>query len=327
MSDSAGVLARHQTYYWNGSSYAATDNYGFGQVALQNNTGANSNGFGYSALQNNTGANSNGFGYAALRYNTGANSNGFGQVALQNNTGAYSNGFGYSALNSNTGTNSNGFGYAALNSNTGAYSNGFGQVALQNNTGANSNGFGYSALQNNNWADAVAIGHQAGMGFTANAATAKAFTDAEVDGSAHTITIGAGHGFGSSGKINLLFTTTAGTAPTGLTTGTVYQFTITSTTVLTYSAITTAGSADFEGKLENSIDTSNTIVIGKGVNATKANQVVLGPSTITETVLRGALALTMSSILDCADDAAAATAGVAVGTVYRNGSVLMVRVS
>jgi hypothetical protein len=287
LSDASGTFLRHQTQYWNGSEYKATHGWGVGLGALQNNAGHYSNGVGHGALQNNAGHYSNGFGYVALQNNTGAYSSGFGPSALQNNTGGYSNGVGYYALQNNTGAGSNGVGYYALQYNTGNYSSGFGPSALRNNTGNYSNGFGYVALQNNNWPYVLAIGHQAGLAFTANAATAKTFETANI--TANTITFGSAHGFpGADGsKINLLFTATAGTPPAGLVSGTVYQFTRTSSTVMTLSGIGADASGDFAGKLENSIDTSNTIVLGNGANATKANQVVLGADTITETVLRG----------------------------------------
>jgi len=190
----------------------------------------------------------------------------------------------------NVGTNANSFGASALYGNTGAYANGFGHQALYNNTGLAANGFGYSALWNNNWPYALAIGDASTLTFQADTGTDKAFAYADVNGTAHTITFGAAHGFGTVGeKINLLFTKTAGTAPTGLVTGNVYLFTVTSTTVLTLSAITDSGSVDFAGKLTNSVDVTNSIAIGANVQATKANQAVLGPNTITETVLRGAI--------------------------------------
>ena len=165
LNEGGDELLVHQTEYWNGTSFVATNGYGLGQDALQNNMGQRSNGFGHLALQNNTGANANGFGFYALRYNEGDDSNGFGYYALRDNTGDFSNGFGYYtlrnnegdfsngfgnyALENNTGDYSNGFGYLALRYNTGDYSNGFGYLALQNNTGHRSNGFGYLALENN----------------------------------------------------------------------------------------------------------------------------------------------------------------------------------
>jgi hypothetical protein len=166
-------------------------------------------------------------------------------------------------------------------------------LALQNNTGANSNGFGHAALYYNNWNNVIGLGHQTSAYWLSNAATDKAFTDAEVSGAAHTITFGAAHGFGTvGGKINLLYTKTAGaTSPTGLVSGTVYQFTVTSATILTLAGITDAGSADFEGKLTNSADIHDSVAIGLDANADKAHQVVLGNVATVETILRGNLSI------------------------------------
>ena len=102
LADSTNVYALHQPYVWSGSAWAATNNFGFGYYALQNNTGVGSNGFGDAALQNNTGASSNGFGHAALRNNTGDYSNGFGYAALYNNDGDYNTALGGNSFNTFT---------------------------------------------------------------------------------------------------------------------------------------------------------------------------------------------------------------------------------
>jgi len=118
--------------------------------------------------------------------------------------------------------------------------------------------------------------------------TDKTFAYADVDATAHTITFAAAHGFGAvGGKINLKFTLTAGTAPTGLVNGTVYQFTVPSTTVLTLLSITTQGSTDFAGKLTNSVNITNSFAIGYNVNASKANQAIIGNTSVVETLLNG----------------------------------------
>lgn len=140
---------RNQTHYWNGSSWSEINGYGFGYLALKNNTGIDCNAFGTEALRNNTGNNSNGFGYLALESNEGVNSSGFGDSALKNNTGVSSNGFGTLTLQNNIGANSSGFGNLTLQNNTGNSSNGFGNNSLQNNTGDSSNGFGNYALWDN----------------------------------------------------------------------------------------------------------------------------------------------------------------------------------
>lgn len=231
----------------------------------------------------------NGIGNTALQNNTGVGANGFGQSALLNNTGTYSSGVGASALQENIGDYSNGFGYTALAYNTGPYSQGFGHGVLKWNVGTHSLAVGVDALILNNWPNAIMFGNASSHYFAPNSATDQAFAYADIDATAHTITFAGAHGFGTTGaKVNLKFTKTAGaTAPTGLVDGEVYQFTITSSTVLTLVEITSQGSADFTGKLTNSLDISNSIAIGNDVNNTKSNQVILGPSGITETLLQG----------------------------------------
>jgi hypothetical protein len=122
------------------------------------------------------------------------------------------------------------------------------------------------------------------------------FANANIATSAHTITWAAGHGFGTTGKKNLLFTKTAGTtSPTGLVSGTVYQFTVNSSSTLYLAGITDTGSADFVGSITNSLDITNTISLGVDVNCTKANQVIIGPDTITETLLRAGVCIGTSA--------------------------------
>jgi len=76
-----------------------------------------------------------------------------------------------------------------------------------------------------------------------------------------TIEFPVAHGFGTVGMdVALRYTQTGGTAgPTGLSSGSSYEFTVTSATVLTLQptsgAFSTAGTADFLGKLESTTDT------------------------------------------------------------------------
>jgi hypothetical protein len=222
---------------------------------------------------------------------TSGGSVGFGFRALQYNTGNYSNGFGTDALTYNSGEDANGFGDAALNLNSADHATGFGTDALGQNNGVWAVGFGAQTLFYNNWPSVLQLGIQTTRHWTSDAATDQAFAFADVDGTAHTITFGAPHGFGTvGGKVNLLFTQTGGSsAPGGMVSATIYQFDVTSPTVLTLAIITDSGSADFTGKLTNSVDITNSIAVGVDANATKPNQVVLGPASITETVLRGNL--------------------------------------
>ena len=302
--DSGNTLITKQTYYWNGASFIV-DNYsfgfgnsalqnntgiqsnGFGSYSLQTNTGANSNGFGFQALENNTGANSNGFGYAALTSNTGINSNGFGSYALTYNTGNYSNAFGNSALHENTGANSNGFGHSALQKNKVTESNGFGSYSLQYNTGSNSIGFGNNTLKFNNWSNVTAIGSSSNTLFVIDSTTTKSFTQANI--TLTNITISS-HGFGSTGLyVNLKFNLISGTSPIGLSNNVVYQFLIVDSNTVSYFNISSVGSGTFT--LTKNIDITNSTAIGYNSVNTKSNQVVLGDSNITEVVSSGVLTL------------------------------------
>ena len=169
-------------------------------------------------------------------------------------------------------------------SNTGANPSMFGVNAGQSNTGAYPSMFGVSAGYQNNWDNVTLLGAKSATTFAADATTAQAFTDTEI--TANTITFGGAHGF-AVGKRNLLFTTTAGMPPTGLVTGTVYQFTVVNATVVTLVSIATDASLDFAGTLTNSTDVHNSIAVGYDAVPTKAHQAVLGAADITETVLRG----------------------------------------
>jgi hypothetical protein len=244
-----------------------------GAHAGQFNTGAYPTMTGFAAGYANTGAYPTMTGVGAGQFNTGANPTITGVGAGQSNTGAYPTMTGFSAGQSNTGAYPTMTGVGAGQFNTGEY---------PTMTGA------YAGYQNN-WPNVTQIGARTSTTFAVDATTDKAFAYADVDGSAHTITYGAPHGFGTVGnKVNLLYTKTAGTtSPTGLVTGAVYQFSVTSATILTLAGITDAGSVDFQGKLTNSLDVTNSIAIGVDAAATKPNQAVLGPATITETLLRG----------------------------------------
>ena len=315
ISDSGEVIFSRQSAYWTTTWVADTESYGLGFEALLNNKSLRSNGFGYQALFNNTGKVSSGFGYQSLYGNVGDyasgfgyqslmnntqdDANGFGYQSLMNNGGDRSNGLGYQALTNNEAGQSNGFGYQALRDNTGAFSNGmgnnaghkntglymnaFGYYGMANNTGGHSMSFGFAAGQNNNWDYVTIIGEQALDYFDTDTATLETFTHAAVNDSTNNINVPT-HGFGSSGKVNLMFETVAGTPPTGLTDGNVYQVTITDASNLNY-PVTSNGAGTFT--FTNSVDITNSTAIGYNANATKSNQVILGNANVTETVLRG----------------------------------------
>lgn len=216
----------------------------------------------------------------------------FGLEAGSFSSGSQCNGFGYGALEENRGHDSDGFGALALYDNSGDRVYGFGHGSLSSNSGDNCIGVGYYTLSVNNWPNVIHIGNDIDevYYFSLDEFTSKTFTDEEI--TENTITFLTPHGFGVVGKgVNLLLTTISGTAPTGTYTNLPMKFRITSSTQLVvYSRAETIGtdaSVDFVGKLTNSVDTSNSITIGNNVNATKANQVIIGSDAVTETVLRG----------------------------------------
>jgi hypothetical protein len=201
----------------------------------------------------------------------------------------------------------------ALYNNTGANSNGFGYAALYNNTGANSNGFGYQALLYNNYSNVVAVGHQSAAYFNPNAATAKTFTEANIDATAHTITITA-HGFGTIGtKVNLKFTGTGAPLPTGLANNGIYQFTITDANTLYLVGITATGTT-VSGTITKDYDISNAVQIGTNVNATGINEIIIGYGAVSRganTVTIGGSAIVRTYLAGLNIKAGTATAGTA----------------
>ena len=324
------IVGKHQTARWNGSAWVADNSFGVGNVALQNNTGANANGVGYAALSNNTGANANGVGNAALQNNTGGASNGVGNAALSNNTGGYSNGVGNAALQNNTGANANGVGHVALSNNTGGASNGVGHAALSNNTGANANGVGYAALSNNTGANANGVGHVAlsnntggasnGVGYNTlaynqktnnsafghnaysafmdNTAGNKTADSTAVDITLERITITA-HGFGATNTIvNIKYASTTGTAVGGLAVGTVYQVKIIDANTIEF--VTGAGKRNLTSQgtgthtFTPQFAYENTTCLGANTQPNKDNQVVLGDTAV-DTVKMGGTARTIAS--------------------------------
>jgi hypothetical protein len=282
----AGRAARTQTYWGSGAGFSNTlaSAAMFGGDAGYQNTGADPSMFGHQAGTFNSGAYPSIFGASAGYQNTGANPSMFGHQAGALNTGANPSMFGASAGYLNTGASASLFGSESGYKNTGAGASVFGASGGNQNNGTNVSLFGYQRGYQNNWDNVTLLGAKSATTFAADATTAQAFTDTEI--TANTITFGAPHGF-AVGKRNLLFTTTAGTPPTGLVTGTVYQFTVVNATVVTKVSIGTDASLDFAGTLTNSTDVHNSIAIGYDAVPTKAHQAVLGNTDITETVLRG----------------------------------------
>jgi len=271
-------------------SYAGYYNTGANQTAMgvragASNTGANQTAMGANAGDSNIGANQTAMGANAGYSNTGVNQIATGSYAGDHNTGADQTAMGNSAGYYNTGTYQIVMGANAGNANTGVNQTAMGVRAGDHNTGANQTAMGFYAGAFNNWPDTVRVGYQSSVYFPDDAGSLKNITEANIT-AANTITYVA-HGFGTpGGKVNVRYLLTGGTPPVGLVHNTIYQFTVTSADVLTLSGIAFPAAA-FTGTLNNSTDTSNSIAIGVDANPTKANQAVLGPSTITETILRG----------------------------------------
>jgi hypothetical protein len=256
-----------------------------GASAGVSNTGAQQTATGASAGYANTGGNQIATGVYAGYYNTGAGQTATGASAGYANTGAQQTATGEGTGQYNTGAQQTATGYLAGQYNTGASQTATGANAGYYNTGASQTAMGYGAGQRNNWPNITRIGYQSSVYFPDDAASLKNITEASIT-AANTITYVA-HGFGTpGGKVNLRYLLTGGTPPVGLVHNTIYQFTVTSADVLTLSGIAFPAAA-FTGTLNNSTNTSNSIAIGVDANPTKANQAVLGPSSITETLLRG----------------------------------------
>jgi len=322
-----------------GGSLSTAGSTAWGVNAGQSNTGAYQTATGASAGDSNSGGYQTVTGYGAGYSNIGNYQTTTGAYTGQFNTGASQTAMGYYAGNSNTGVSQTVMGLYAGYANTGAsqtatgvsagqyntanYQTATGVNAGEGNTGANQTATGYGAGRSNNWPNITRIGYQSSVYFPDDAGSLKNITEASIT-AANTITYVA-HGFGTpGGKVNVRYLLTGGTAPVGLVHNTIYQFTVTSADVLTLSGIAFPAAA-FTGTLNNSTDTSNSIAIGVDANPTKANQAVLGPSSITETLLRGAVigptsttAALYKTTTNCADgtatpaDCAAAPAGAVI---------------
>jgi len=293
-----------------GGSLATAGSTAWGVNAGQGNSGANQTATGVNAGRNNTGASQTSMGGGAGQNNTGDYQTTTGVGAGYANSGVYQTSMGFNAGYYNTGANQTTAGVNAGQYNTGANQTTAGASAGQYNTGANqttAGGYagqyntgayqttmGVNAGQYNNWPNITRIGYRSSIYFPDDAGSLKNITEASIT-AANTITYVA-HGFGTpGGKVNVRYLLTGGAPPVGLVHDTIYQFTVTSADVLTLSGIAFPAAA-FTGTLNNSTDTSNSIAIGVDANPTKANQAVLGPSSITETVLRGNVGIGISGV-------------------------------
>jgi lysophospholipase L1-like esterase len=289
-----------QDSIWTGSAWQESFSYGGGYRALYRNRGIHSNGWGYQAGNGNTGQYSNGFGYNSLFGNTGQYGTGYGSFSLYQNTAAYAVGIGGLALYQNTGANPTGVGYNVLRGNVGSGPTGMGVNTLNGNRGNSPTAMGVQSLQSNvgdsstaygsgsgyfnNWKKRTSIGTGAGFSFVEDPATVKSFASANINTGTQRVTI-TGHGYGTTGYINLRFKVVSGTPPTNIVNDGLYQFQIIDANTLQFSGFTTAGSGNFT--LTRDLDRTNSIEIGANAQATKPDQVMIGDHLVKEVYTAG----------------------------------------
>ena len=158
----------YQPYVWSGSAWTATNNFGFGLRALQNNTGTDCAGVGAYALYDNAGNACAGLGVNALSANQGASSSGIGSTVLQYNTGDSSIGFGSRTGRYNTGANLVALGHRSAENNIAHEASFVGMRSGCYNTGKQAAGLGYYTLFNNTGDNVVALGYHSGRYNTGN---------------------------------------------------------------------------------------------------------------------------------------------------------------
>jgi hypothetical protein len=258
------------------SNTTGASNTASGYAALYSNTtGVNNTASGLQALQSNTtGYNNTASGVSALYYNTtGVNNTASGGSALQSNTtGVNNTASGLNALYSNTtGDNNTASGYAALYSNTtGASNTASGYAALYSNTtGVNNTASGLQALHYNT----------TGYNNTASGLQALYYNTTGVN---NTASGGSALYYNTTGYNNTA-SGRSGYNPDN----DIAQYRI--TTDFDMTLVGYGATKDNAGQLWNST------AIGARAKVTKSNQVVLGDSNVTETLVNGDLVQKVST--------------------------------
>lgn len=291
---------------------------GAGSAAI---TGKNNTVLGFGALASATFSEENvaigAFACAALiGDNTGPNSNpsrntAVGVYTLRNNTGGFSDAFGYNALvNATTSTNNTALGYRSMQENTTGSSNfAAGQHTLRFNTsGSNNTAVGPQALRfGTAISQNTAVGHWAGFNTQTDGNVYMGYyAGRDVTSGARWIAIG--HSAGSNGSFGAVTGTDniyigyqsalTGSPPTSSRMTALGNFTLTAITSATdivalgygAGAGNTSGSFNtYVGSLADATSGAlqNATAIGYAAQVTASNQVVLGNSSVTQTVLRG----------------------------------------
>ena len=273
-----------------------------GYQAGNANTGNNNSFIGYQAgLNNTTGSSNSAMGRDALLYNTtGIFNSAMGRSALlSNTTGGNNSAMGGSALYSNTiGNNNTANGNAALLSNTAGNGNSaIGKDALRLNTTGNYNSaMGFNALYFNTTGDSnVAMGralysNTAGVGNSAiginalESNTTGNYNSAMGNSALYSNTTGnynaaMGHSALYSNTIGVNNSAMGENAGKSITTGNFNTF-------LGYAA-------GFDASQK--VNAVNSMALGYGANTTADNQIVIGNSSVTQTLLKGKVGIRTTS--------------------------------
>jgi len=233
--------------------YAGRSNTGnyvttIGSSAGSNNTGSNLTAVGFGAAQSNIGGAVVAMGYAAAQYNSGTNVVAIGQNAANSNAGGNSAVVGHEVAQYNTGGSLAVLGYRAARSNTGTDVAAIGANAAGSNAGTGVAAIGTSAAQNNTGNYVTALGYVAASNNTGGSVAAVGYGAARYNSGTNVVAIGVDAAQNNTGA-NL--------------------------TALGYAA-----------GVSNTF--SNVTLLGNGVyTASKANQVILGNSSVVEVATSG----------------------------------------
>ncbi len=202
-------------------------------------------------------------GEGAGSVNTGQGLTAVGYQSGSSNTTGFATAVGHNSLASNTTSNSVGVGYQAAYSNTTGVVTAVGYESAFRTTTGNATAIGYSAARENTTGLPTAIGYQAAYSNTTGTPTAIGYNSLYSCTTGDMIAIGLSAGYG----------VTPSNAPitdiNGILIGNFANRSVASATVL-----------------------SNYVGIGEGVLIDKSNQVKIGNSSITETVLQGTVITT-----------------------------------
>ena len=276
---------------YDGTSLGVTGTIGMVGDAVLNSTGGLVK-IGKSAGESNSGTVSNFIGNESGKLNTGSYVNSLGDASAQSNAGNYVDIFGFKGAQNNAGNYVGGLGYEIFRYNAGIYVGGGGSEALWGNAGDDSNGYGSRALKWNEGDGNTAIGDEAFNAFNLDAGNAETWTTALSD---NQITV-TGHSFGAAGTYRNLSLTTSDTLPTGLATGMHQWYVVGTNTLRCRTDSFTAGTGSGTHTLTPQYIYTNSTAVGNNAEPTASNQMMLGDTNVTETVIHGSLTLDSATL-------------------------------